>query len=391
MSWDVGAIKGGVEWDYSQFVRGMREMKATAALWPSWVNSYILAPLAQVKNFGAEAFGWVKSLAFDSLGAIEDMGDMAENLGVSAKELSTLKWSAKTKDIGLEELGESLKFIGRNAADAVNGNKQMAESFARLGMDSQFLAENMRDPIALLYAVADGMKDVEAGGQRTAVAMDVAGRSGTKFVGWLSEGSAAMKQWQQRAREMGLEVTDSALAQAEAWKITQIEFQMVWQRIRNELAQPIRDALMPYLQRLMDWIKTNPEELLATVRNIGETIAGVLKFIGEMAIWSASHMKTTIVLMATLRGMQAGAAFGPKGAIAGAAIGAVGSIALVSSMPSFNTPAPTPTHVNYTTNVSLQQSDKSLRRLGDEFADKVGEAQNRQQARLSAEIVKGRI
>lgn len=143
------------------------------------------------------------------VGAVRSTIDLADNLnklsqktGIAVEQLSALKYAGELSDVSLEELQTGL----RNLAKAVD---EGSDSFKRLKIDPR----QFRDNNELLLALADRFAAIQDGAAKTAIAVDLFGRSGEQLIPLLNQGSAGLKGLADEAKRAGA-VISSDLARA---------------------------------------------------------------------------------------------------------------------------------------------------------------------------------
>ena len=182
----------------------------------------------------------------------DQLRDMSLQSGVSVESLSTLRFAAEQSNIGLGDLNTGLRFLSRNAVEAADGTGAQAEAFKNLGVKVTNAAGNMRSADAIMMDVADGLKSLASDTDRSALAMQVFGRSGTQLLPFLREGSAGIQEMQQRAKDLGLEMsTDSANA-ADAFGDSLDELKEVFGSVGQRIGVVLLPAFVLIIRGLVD-------------------------------------------------------------------------------------------------------------------------------------------
>lgn len=115
----------------------------------------------------------------------DDMGKAAQRAGVAVEEFSKWSYAAELADVSAQQLGDSFKFIARNATMAVRGNELLRQSFRSIGLEVDDLRRMTPDQI--LKAIADGLQGIENANVRGDVAMRLLGESGNKLITLLGD------------------------------------------------------------------------------------------------------------------------------------------------------------------------------------------------------------
>lgn len=127
--------------------------------------------------------------------------------------------------------------------------------------------------------LADAAEKLPEGGHRTAAASDVMSRSGREMVGVLSQGSHAIREQMRRHEAYGAVVTRTSAKSAGAWNDAVGEMKLAWHGFQNLIAEPLRDSLLPYLDKLLAWVRQHPGEMRRIAREVAETVVEGFKAI----------------------------------------------------------------------------------------------------------------
>ena len=136
-----------------------------------------------VRSFATAAGGILAgAFAFDKLlsglnAAIQkgdQLQDLANRFGVSANALQEIGNAASLSGASLEDVASAMNKLARNAGEAVGGNKELQESFARIGVSVADLSS--MSPQSLFFALSQAVASGTLGMEDFAVAQDLAGR-----------------------------------------------------------------------------------------------------------------------------------------------------------------------------------------------------------------------
>lgn len=147
----------------------------------------------------------------DTLDAADAMNDLSQRTGVAASTLSSFQLAAKLGDTSVENIGSSLFKLSKNMHDAANGNKDMAQSFANLGVSFKDNEGKLRSNEAVMLDVAEKFSQMEDGAYKTAVAMEIFGKSGADMIPFLNQGKEGIQQMQKEAVDFGIALSESTL------------------------------------------------------------------------------------------------------------------------------------------------------------------------------------
>jgi hypothetical protein len=306
MSFDAGAITSKLGLDVSGFSKGMLEANSIASIFPQTVTNFMANPmlgfLGVVKSVFSQAKQIVEGFTLGVKGAFlelaheaDNLGEAAEKVGVSVGFLSGVGTVASDAGASLESLGEAMKFLNNNAADAASGNAVTAKAFADLGMSVRDAAGNLKSGETLFFEVADAIKELPTAAQRTQAAMNLLGRGGTDLIPVLKQGSAAIKAQVEDFKKLGAVMTDELAAAGDKWGQLETVAGAAWKGIKAAVAEPI-----------LTFVAEHFEEIKATIMDVATEIRRSLQevdwqqFLGDgLALFKQ--------LAQTLKGIEWGA------------------------------------------------------------------------------------
>lgn len=174
---------------------------------------------------GAKAMGAALAAAF-TLDAIKDgvlqavnfadaMGDMAARTGQSVESLTAMGYAAQFSGSSIDTYTAGIEKLSAGMADAISGNDAAAGMFSRLGVSVTDATGKLRDSQSVFLEVADRIAAIESPAEKTAVAMDVFGRSaGPELLQLLNQGSSGITALTTEAQRMGAVISTETAAQA---------------------------------------------------------------------------------------------------------------------------------------------------------------------------------
>jgi len=173
-----------------------------------------LAKTAGAALAGAIATAAVTEYVRSSIDAVDITGELAERANMAAGEFAGLQYAAKFASIEGEALSATLSKFNANIVAAANGSKKQAAAFDQLGVGLRNQDGSLKGTNQLLLEVADKLAALPNGAQKSALAMDVFGKSGAKLLPLLNRGAAGIQALIDEAKDLGLVLDDKAYADA---------------------------------------------------------------------------------------------------------------------------------------------------------------------------------
>jgi len=257
----------------------------------------------------------------------DEVAKMAKRTGLGVEMLSELRHVAGLTGADLSSVEKATKRMAKTIVDASEGMATYIRAFDRIGLSAEQL---MRlSPEEQFWTIAKAIGNLGDATLRAATAQDIFGRAGTQLLPMMAEGAEALDQMRQEAHELGIVFDEEAAKKAEAFQDATLKLKESVMGVGFELADTLtpiiteflENKVIPAIQKVMEWVKTN-EDLALTLAKV----AGVLMAGGALMLGLGMIAKAIIAINAALIVMHA--LMGPAGwlklaaglAIAGAAI-----------------------------------------------------------------------
>ena len=258
--------------------------------------------------------------------------DATRKTGMSAESLTALKFAAEQSGVGFDMLQGAIARQARTANEAATGSKTAQEAYARLGVSVTDASGKMKDGNTLLLETADALKNIENPTQRSAMAMEVFGRSGAQMLPMLMEGSAGIADLEAKAKSLGLTMTDEMAKAADdagdRMEAAQASIGMAWKNIGATVlpvVADVADKIAVVVGNVSRWAQDNP---------------GLAKSLGTVALGVGAVMSAVGPLLTALPALKSGFELlqlvktaGNVNALAGALGGGKGLLGVVQSAP----------------------------------------------------------
>jgi len=222
------------------------------------------------------------------------INDTAEMLGVSARDFQRLAYALTLDGSSAEDAATALRFMQKNAVDALTGSKEMTTWFRRAGMSADFLKKNLNDPIAMVHKMSDAMAKNLSPAQRIALMQALLGRGGARLVQTLSQGSAALNKFGDEAERLGAVMDDKTVSAMDAVgdMLTRMD------RALGGVMTVVTTAALPAITRIAtgvtEWAVANRALIATRVTEFVERLVKNLPHIVEVATQIASAVGSAI-------------------------------------------------------------------------------------------------
>lgn len=219
---DGKALKEGAK-GVDALAKNLKEM-AGAAVAGLAVNS--------VKNFVTELV---------DLG--DSISDTSNQLGLSAQEFQRWQLAAKMTGAETQDLAAGVRVLQKNMAEA-----SKASAFKEIGVDVKDAAGNIRPTTEVLREVGLAIAELPTEAQRTAKAMELLGKGGTKLGPLFNDGAEGLNNLLAELDKAGGGISDDALE-----KIGEMGDNMDrWEAQTNSLKAKLAVQFFPVLNTMLD-------------------------------------------------------------------------------------------------------------------------------------------
>lgn len=211
----------------------------------------------------------------------DDINKASQKIGVAVDALSRLEYAARLSDVSLDTLTSSVGKLNRNLAEvASGGGEQAKQAFDALQIAVTDSEGKLRETDEVLAEVADRFARMEEGPRKTALAMDLFGRSGAELIPLLNSGKQGLKEMGDEAERLGIVLDQKTAADAERFNDA---LTRLWAGIQG-VATRVMTAALPALNQLSDFfespefqkaVATFADGAIKTITAIAQAIVGV--------------------------------------------------------------------------------------------------------------------
>lgn len=237
---------------------------------------------ASIAAAGAVVVAPFTAMAMSFAETGSDLRKMSLQTGIAIETLSALSTMK-----GIDAIGDGVKKMQVFLVKAAEGGKEANDTLAAMGLSASQLM-NMT-PDQQLMMMADGIKRIGNQAEKTNAIINVFGRSGLDLAGFLNRGSEGMQRYIQRAREMGLVMSEEDAVSAGKYKSEMKLLGAVMTAIKNTIGAsvvPVLRELVAFQIELWTkvnlWIRGN-RELITWMFRVGLVVVGVGAAIGALA------------------------------------------------------------------------------------------------------------
>ena len=195
---------------------------------------------------GVAVVGAAVGLAALTKAAIDNadkLSKASQKMGMTVEALSRLQYAAKLSGVELSGLQTGMNALARNMAAG-------SEAFTQLGVAITNSDGTLRSSVSVIGDIADRFAGMEDGATKTALALEIFGRSGADLIPLLNGGSAGLAAMAQEADNVGATISGTTGKAAEKFNDTLAKIEATMGGVVNK----VMVAVLPALQDLADII-----------------------------------------------------------------------------------------------------------------------------------------
>lgn len=232
----LGRAIGGIKQKATEASVGLKGLTAAAGMGGLAGSFSMLAPLLSV--------GGLVAMTKKTLDAGNEMFNLSQKTGVSVEALARFKKAASTSGTDLETVSKALVKLSRGMVDASQGGSgPAAKALKSLGISATDATGKLRTADDVMLDIATKLKGIEDPARKTALAVDLFGKSGAELVPMLNLGGEAIDK-------MKVKMTTAFAEKADQYsdKLTMLGGKV------GSLGADIAIVLLPVLDKMADGI-----------------------------------------------------------------------------------------------------------------------------------------
>ncbi|MEO5804705.1 MAG: hypothetical protein ABIR24_14360, partial [Verrucomicrobiota bacterium] len=222
--------------------------------------------------------GAVVKLTENAIRLDDEMGKMAERVGIGVQELSKLAYAAKLADVEAGEFEFGLKSFNKQIAEG-------SELFQTLGIELRNADGSLRSTSDILGDVAEKFSGFNAGANKSALAVELFGRAGTRLISFLNGGKKAIQEAGAELEKFGGVTTPEAAQQAQDFNDDITRLQTALHSIFRAFSENILPILKAFTERMIE-----SKERTAGFVGVAQVLTTIVKLLATAFAVTATHI-----------------------------------------------------------------------------------------------------
>ena len=211
--------------------------------------------------------------------AVDQTGKLAQSAGSTTEAFSRLQYAARLSGISGQDLAGAMGKLNKNLAEAGAGAHQQAALFQALGIKVKDSAGNVRGADTVLGDLAERFAGMKDGASKSALAMEVFGKSGAQLIPFLNSGRAGLSELAAECDRLGITITEGAAKGAERFNDNLEKLHMAVEGVAGQVAA----NLAPSLANLTD-VMLRSDDAATGLKGTVEVISTGLRVMATMAV-----------------------------------------------------------------------------------------------------------
>jgi AcrR family transcriptional regulator len=166
---------------------------------------------------GGAVLGVMAATVIAASNTAGEIDHLSKTAGISAESFQRLAYAAKQDDVDMQGLAVGIVKLTKSMSDAANGGKETQAAFQAIGVNVQTAGGQLRSADAVLLDVAERFAQMPNPAEKTALALQLFGKSGADLVPFLSQGKEGIRALGEEAEKLGLVISETAIGNLDAF------------------------------------------------------------------------------------------------------------------------------------------------------------------------------
>lgn len=189
------------------------------------------------------------TLAIKGSDVVENFALVSEKTGIGISQLQTWQAAGETVGVSLEDMVGGMRKFDEALSGTMPGATAVRAEMQKLGITSH-------DNNEALLQLADAFRQMPDGAEKSALAVELLGRSGLNLIPILDKGRAGIEEFQGIVDEFGPTISDGAISATDDWKKSTLEMNEAWQRFEVNITTNVLPTVAWLTEKLAVALKT---------------------------------------------------------------------------------------------------------------------------------------
>lgn len=206
----------------------------------------------------------------------EQIEGLGQATGLGTESLQKLGKAAAAEGIGIDEFSRSMILLDRTLVAAKDGNEEASKAFKKTGVAIKDVHGKLRPTEDIFIDMADGFQRMEDGAEKTALSMQLFGKSGAGMIQVLNNGRASLEEYMQ-AQVM----TPEQIAAGKEMVLVQRQLTAQTKSLWRSAVAPLLPAITDLLKQYLAWKKANNDVMKSRIQSVLGLAVVAVKALGR--------------------------------------------------------------------------------------------------------------
>lgn len=184
---------------------------------------------------------------------------LAQKTGQTTDAVQELSYAAQAVGLSSEEAGVGLIHLTRHMQAAKQGSDEQAKAFAQIGVKVTDASGHLRDASDVMEDIAEHFATMPDGADKTALALQLFGKSGAEMIPMLNKGRAGLDELRAQAHELGLVLDQDAIDKSNEFKTSLLQLKLAGQALTYAVGTELMPLFKDAAQAVVEWMRANRE------------------------------------------------------------------------------------------------------------------------------------
>ena len=245
-----------------------------------------------------------------SLDSADSLSKLSQRVGITVESLSTLIPVADLAGVSGEKFEGGLRKLATRMLEAATGTEDAARAFDAVGVAFQNQDGTLRSTDQVLLDLTDRFKAMPDGAEKTAIAVELFGKSGADLIPFLNQGRDGVEALTAELQALGVQIGGDTAAQAEVFNDSLAKVRLAISSVGNRVIEAFLPAMNEMANGMVESAKQG-----GSLRAILDGVVLVLK---TLALGAATVGKAFVALGEAIGAGMAAAVEALSGNVSGA-------------------------------------------------------------------------
>ncbi len=237
--------------------------------------------MTKLATVGVAAAGTLFGIAKSTANVGDEAAKAGRTIGLTAESVQELAFASGIGGVSQGELVKGLQKLSKGAYEASQGVATYKDTYDALGISVKDSNGKIKSSEVLMAEIADRFQKMPDGAEKTALSMELMGKSGAKMINVLNGGSEGLAKLRQEARDSGFVISEADSIMSEEFNDSLSRLQQVLLGLRNSLGVGLLKPIDKVVNKVREYILANRELLKQNIAKFLEVLQKVL-----IAVWT---------------------------------------------------------------------------------------------------------